>query len=546
MSTTIPPEPEKTKGLGAENTSESKAQNLTRQGGVVAGMTLLSRISGLMRDIVLSYLFGASAVADMFFVAFRIPNFFRRLFAEGAFSQAFVPVLMQYKAKGHKELTYFVAGLSGLFGIVLLGFVALGVVFASGLTALFAPGFIDQPEQFSATTELVRITFPYLGFISLTAFAGSLLNAHNQFALPAFTPVMLNLCLMIAAMLALTGWFNLQAVVIVAWGVMAAGIVQLGIQLPALSRMGLLVRPQISTRHEGVRKVGVLLIPAVLAASVGQINALVNTILASTLTSGSIAWLYYADRLLELPVGLVAVALGTVMLPHLSAMVARGDSDAFRGTISWGLSLGLMLALPAAVALYFFAQPLLAVLFMSLSGGAMTAFDIRMSSYALEMFAIALPGFVLVKVLSPAYFAHQDTRTPFHYAAIAVAVNLVVSLATFQTMGHTGLAMATAMSAWTQATLLYFGLHRKGHYRLDRKVTLVTMKTLFASTILGVGLLYSLPEAQVWLDMQSLPRIGWTIGVMFLGAGVYGLALLFLGMRPSDFKHQHVEADKQK
>ena len=191
MSTTIPPEPEKTTGLGAENTSESKAQNLTRQGGVVAGMTLLSRISGLMRDIVLSYLFGASAVADMFFVAFRIPNFFRRLFAEGAFSQAFVPVLMQYKAKGHKELTYFVAGLSGLFGIVLLGFVALGVVFASGLTALFAPGFIEQPEQFSATTELVRITFPYLGFISLTAFAGSLLNAHNQFALPAFTPVML-------------------------------------------------------------------------------------------------------------------------------------------------------------------------------------------------------------------------------------------------------------------------------------------------------------------------------------------------------------------
>ena len=162
------------------------------------------------------------------------------------------------------------------------------------------------------------------------------------------------------------------------------------------------------------------------------------------------------------------------------------------------------------------------------------------------MFAIALPGFVLVKVLSPAYFAHQDTRTPFHYAAIAVAVNLVVSLATFQTMGHTGLAMATAMSAWTQATLLYIGLHRKGHYRLDRKVTLVTMKTLFASAILGVGLLYFLPEAQVWLDMQSLPRIGWTIGVMFLGAGVYGLALLFLGMRPSDFKHQHVEADKQK
>jgi putative peptidoglycan lipid II flippase len=538
MSTKIPPEAEKSADSIAKNGCDSKPQNLTRQGGVVAGMTLLSRVTGLLRDIVLSYLFGASAVADMFFVAFRIPNFFRRLFAEGAFSQAFVPVLMQYKDKGHRELSYFLAGLLGLFGIVLIGCVALGVVFASGLTALFAPGFIDQPEQFSATTELVRITFPYLGFISLTAFAGSLLNAHNQFALPAFTPVMLNLCLMIAAMLALTGWFNVQPVVMVAWGVMAAGIVQLVIQVPTLSRMGLLVRPQISAKHPGVRRVGVLLIPAVLAASVGQINALVNTVLASTLTSGSIAWLYYADRLLELPVGLVAVALGTVMLPHLSAMVARGDTESFKATLSWGLSLGLMLALPAAVALYFFAQPLLAVLFMSFSGGAMTVLDIRMSSYALEMFAIALPGFVVVKVLSPAFFAHQDTRTPFHYAIVAVAVNLVASLATFQTMGHTGLAMATALSAWTHASLLYIGLQQKGFYRLDKKVALTAAKTILASAMLGVGLFLLLPDAQLWLDMQSLPRIGWTAVVMLLGVGGYALVLLLLGMRPSDFKHQ--------
>lgn len=538
MSTNIPPEAEKSSDFVAKNSSDTKPQNLTRQGSVVAGMTLLSRISGLFRDIVLSYMFGASAVADMFFVAFRIPNFFRRLFAEGAFSQAFVPVLMQYKSKGHNELTYFLAGLSGLFGLVLIGFVALGVIFASGLTALFAPGFIDQPEQFSATTELVRITFPYLGFISLTAFAGSLLNAHNQFALPAFTPVMLNLCLMIAAMLALTGWFNVQPVVMVAWGVMAAGIVQLGIQLPTLSRMGLLVRPQISTKHPGVRRVGVLLIPAVLAASVGQINALVNTALASTLTSGSIAWLYYADRLLELPVGLVAVALGTVMLPHLSAMVARGDEESFKATLSWGVSLGLMLALPAAVALYFFAQPLLAVLFMTFSGGAMTALDIRMSSYALEMFAIALPGFVVVKVLSPAFFAYQDTRTPFHYAIVAVAVNLAASLATFQTMGHTGLAMATALSAWTHASLLYMGLHQRGLYCLDGKVASTAAKTVVASSILGLGLFLLLPDGKVWLNMQSLPRIGWTAVVMFLSITVYAIVLLLLGTRPRDFKHQ--------
>ena len=346
MSTNIPPEAEKSADSASKNSGDTKPQNLTRQGGVVAGMTLLSRISGLLRDIVLSYLFGASAVADMFFVAFRIPNFFRRLFAEGAFSQAFVPVLMQYKAKGHNELTYFLAGLSGLFGIVLIGFVALGVVFASGLTALFAPGFIDQPEQFSATTELVRITFPYLGFISLTAFAGSLLNAHNQFALPAFTPVMLNLCLMIAAMLALTGWFNVQPVVVVAWGVMAAGIVQLGIQLPTLSRMGLLVRPQISAKHPGVRRVGVLLIPAVLAASVGQINALVNTVLASTLTSGSICLVILCGS----AVGIAGWACGSCLrYRDVAAFVGNGGAGR-RRIIQGNVKLGVGLRPDAGVA----------------------------------------------------------------------------------------------------------------------------------------------------------------------------------------------------
>ena len=219
-------------------------------------------------------------------------------------------------------------------------------------------------------------------------------------------------------------------------------------------------------------------------------------------------------------------------------MVARGDSESFKATLSWGLSLGLMLALPAAVALYFFAQPLLAVLFMSFSGGAMTALDILMSSYALEMFAIALPGFVVVKVLSPAYFAHQDTRTPFHYAVVAVAVNLAASLATFQTMGHTGLAMATALSAWTHAALLYMGLHRKELYRLDSKVALIGGKTILASSLLGAGLFFALPDGQLWLAMQPLPRIGWTAVVMFCSVAVYALVLLLLGMRPRDFKHQ--------
>ena len=530
-----------TKAEGHQS-SDAEQAPLNRRAGTVAGMTLLSRISGLVRDIALAYLFGASAAADLFFVAFRIPNFFRRLFAEGAFNQAFVPVLMEYKAKGQSELRLFLGQLSGVFALTLTLVVIAGLAFAGPLAALFAPGFIDQPTLFAQLTELVRITFPYLGLISLTAYAGALLNAHGRFALPAFTPVMLNVCLTLAALLGLMGHLQSPPIVILAWGVLVAGVLQCLIQLPSLARLHLLPKPVVATSHPGMKQVGHLLVPAIFSASVGQINALVNTMIASTLATGSIAWLYYADRLLELPVGLIAVALGTVMLPHLSRLVTEEDERGFLQTVNWGFGLGLMLGLPAAIALYLLAEPLLAFLYMSFAGSAMTAFDVEMAGQALQMFAIALPGFVLVKVLAPAFFAHQDTKTPFRFALAAVVVNLIGSLATFQSLGHVGLALATALSAWTHAGLLYVGLQRRGWIRFDATVVFVLLRTLLACVGLGAGLVLGMVwlngselTLQQWLALPGFDRSLRIILVCMVGLAGYALILLLLGVRPRHF-----------
>ncbi|MEQ9002168.1 MAG: murein biosynthesis integral membrane protein MurJ, partial [Pseudomonadales bacterium] len=338
--------------MGMSTATEPAAggpQNVSAQGTVVAGMTLISRISGFARDMVMSHFFGAGAQADAFFVAFRIPNFFRRLFAEGAFNQAFVPVLARYKDQQREQFLEFIAAVSGNLAVAVWSVVLLGVVFSPALVTVFAPGFWNAPEQFAMATAMLQITFPYLGFISLTAFAASLLNSHHRYAVPAFTPVLLNISL-IAAMLFTTDVFS-EPVYALAWGVFVAGLAQFALQLPALGRLGLLVRPRLSLAHPGVRQVGRLLLPAVFAASVSQINTLIDTILASTLMTGSISWLYYADRLMELPVGLVAVTLGTVLLPNLSRLASANDSDGFAATLEWGLRMGLLLGLPSAAAL---------------------------------------------------------------------------------------------------------------------------------------------------------------------------------------------------
>ena len=522
-----------------EATGEAGAPSLASQGAVVSGMTMLSRISGLIRDVFFAYLLGASQFADMFLVAFRIPNFFRRMFAEGAFNQAFVPVMTRYRLQGQAALLTFLSPLVGLFSTSLVLFVSLGLVFVDELTFIFAFGFADHPGRLEQTADLVVLTLPYLAFISLTAYAGALLNAHGRFAVPAFTPVLLNLVLICAALASLSGSLGLLHVEVLAWGVLVAGLVQFLFQLPSLGRLGLIVRPNLDYRHPGIGRLGKLLLPALFASSVSQINALISTMLASTLITGSISWLYYADRLLELPIGLVAIALSTVMLPHLSRLAATSNNSAFKQTLGWGINLGFMLGLPAAAALYLLAEGLIATLFLTIGGSAMTVHDARMASYALELFAVALPGFVLVRVLSPAFYAHEDTQTPFRYAAVAVLANIVAALATFSWFGHVGLAWATAISAWVNVVLLYRGLTQRGWFSLDASLWRLFWRVVVASSVLVLALLtWAVPLP--WFDMSGLERV--VTMTIVAGGGVlgYGLLLFVLGVRRADLRHDSV------
>ena len=519
----------------AELEEEGSSQKVARQGFIVSFMTFSSRVSGLMRDIALSYIFGASAMADVFFVAFRIPNFFRRLFAEGAFNQAFIPVMVEFKAKGREELRIFLSSVSGLFGALLIIFVFLGVIGSDFLVIVFAPGFLSDPGKLAQTSDLVRIMFPYIGFISLTAYVGGVLNAHDRFAVPAITPVLLNLCLIIASLLWVWKVFDGLAVVVLAWAVLLAGLAQLAFQIPSLVFLGLLVKPKFNYRHSGVKEMGFLIVPAIFASSVGQINALVNTVIASNLVEGSISWLYYADRLLELPVGMVAVALSTVMLPHLSRQSSSGSGDSFNSLMNWGILMGIGLGLPAGIGLYILAVPLVSVIFMSFEEGAMTYHDVRMAGLALEMFAIALPGFVLVRVLSSGFFAKKNTKQPFRYAASAVAVNLMVSLATFKALGHIGLALATALSAWTNVFLLYFGSRRHKIAEIN-VLTPQLVKLYLLCLLIALGLGTWSPDESIWLAQEPLARLAKLLIAILAVLGLYLIALLGLGFRGRDLR----------
>lgn len=512
---------------------DSGKHNVAAQGTVVASMTMLSRISGFVRDMVLANFFGASAVADAFFVAFKIPNFFRRLFAEGAFNQAFVPVLARFREESRAEMITFIRVMSGNLGLTMLAVVVLGILIAPGLVMVFAPGFWSRPDQFALARDMVQITFPYLGFISLTAFAGAILNSMHRYAVPAFTPVLLNLSL-IGAMLLASRAFE-QPVFALAWGVLFAGIAQFLFQLPALRSLGLLSAPTVSFRHEGARRVGKLLIPAVFAASVNQINALIDTMLASTLMTGSISWLYYSDRLLELPVGLVAVTLSTVLLPNLSRLAAEANIDGFRQTLDWGFRVGIFFGVPAALALYLLALPLISSLFLH---GATTPLDARMAALSLQAFAVGLMPLVLVKVLAPAYFAQENTATPFKIGVVSVGVNVVLNLALFKLMGHVGLALATSVAACVNAYLLWRGLHRAGRFRLSALSWWSLGRCLVASAAMVAALIWVMPPETLWLEERLIDR-GWRLLVIVsVGGAVYGAVVLSLGGRIAHLTHR--------
>ncbi len=431
---------------------------LLRSGVIVSAMTMLSRVLGLVRDVVIAALLGAGSGADAFFVAFKIPNFMRRLFAEGAFNQAFVPVLSEYATRrSREEVRELLDAVSGSLTVVLALITAAAMLLAPWLAWLFAPGFGRDPEKLALTADMLQLTFPYLLLISLTAFSGSVLNTWNRFAVPAFTPVLLNLSL-IGAALWLTPLMETPSLAL-AWGVLIAGAAQLAFQVPFLLRLGLLPKPWPNFRHDGVRRILKLMTPALFGVSVSQINLLLDTVLASLLAAGSVSWLYYSDRLVELPLGVFGIAIGTVILPALSKRHAEKSQEHFAKMLDWALRAVLLVGLPAALALAVLAEPLLISLFHY---GAMTEHDIAMAAMSLRAYALGLIAFMLIKIWAPGYFARQDTATPVKIGIIAMIANMGLNLIFIVPLAHAGLALATALSAFLNAGLLARGLRRQG------------------------------------------------------------------------------------
>lgn len=509
---------------------------LFRSTSLVSGMTLLSRILGLVRDVVLARYFGASLVMDAFLVANRIPNMLRRFFAEGAFSQGFIPVMSRYRERhGHDEAREFVDAVAGTFGIVLFVVTLIGVVAAPILVLIVAPGFIGDGGDFDLATLMLRFTFPYLFFVSLTAFAGGILNTYGRFAIPAFTPVILNVVLIAAAVLVSPRLE--QPGMALAYAVFVAGVVQLGFQFPFLKRIGTLPRPRWRPAHEGVRRAVKLMIPAIFGSSVAQINVLLGGIIASMLGVGSISYLYYSDRLMEFPLGLFGIALATVTLPYLSRLWANNDRDDFSRTIDWSLRLAMLVSVPAAIGLYILAEPLIATIFFR---GEFDANDVHMTALALRAYALGLVGFSAVKILAPAFFAREDTRTPVRIALVALAVNLVLSvvLAWYLTETgfsgpHAGLAAATSVAAVLNALLLYRGLRRDNALRhLPGWGALIAQ---IGAANAGMWWLLDRLERPVdwWLAATLGDRAGWLLVNVAGGALVYAVVLLALGLRPS-------------
>jgi len=508
---------------------------LLKSTAVVGVMTLLSRVLGLLRDMVFANVFGAGSGTDAFFVAFKIPNFLRRLFAEGAFSQAFVPVLAEVKTqRGLAEVRRLVADVSGALGAVLLLLTAVALLAAPGLVTLFAPGFLDEPGKFALTTEMLRITFPYLLFISLTALAGGILNTYGRFAVPAFTPVWLNVCMIAAAWWAAPLFAT--PIVALAWGVFVAGAVQLLFQLPFLARLGLLPRPRWGWHDPDVKRILKLMLPAIFGSSVVQINLLLDTVIASFLVSGSVSWLYYSDRLVEFPLGVFGIALATVILPSLSQKHAAADPEAFARTLDWALRWVVLVGTAATVGLILLAGPLLTTLFQH---GEFGPHDVRMATLSLMAFGAGLPAFILVKVLAPGFYARQDTRTPVRIGIYAMVANMALNLGLVVPMvlagwegPHAGLALATALSAWLNAGLLFHHLRRDGVYHAQPGWGRLVGQVAAAALVMGVLLWWGLGDLAHWSAMNSTQRVGELLLWVPAGAAVYFAALLLLGVRP--------------
>ncbi len=502
-------------------------------------MTLVSRVLGLVRDVVVANLMGAGAAADVFFLANKIPNFLRRLFAEGAFAQAFVPVLTEYQQKeSESAVRELIARVSGTLGVIVTLVTLVGVIASPVLAALFGTGWFvawlggePEGEKFLLAALMLKITFPYLWFITFTALAGAILNTLGRFAVAAFTPVFLNVAIIGCAL-----WLSPQLArpeLGLAWGVFLGGLIQFLFQIPFLLQTNTLVRPRWGWHHPGVTKIRTLMIPAMFGVSVSQINLLFDTFIASFLMTGSISWLYYSDRLLEFPLGLFGIAIATVILPALSRRHAADDPTRFATTMDWGVRSVLLVGIPAMLGLMVLAQPMLMVLFMR---GEFTVGDTQMAAMSLLAYASGLLSFMLVKVLAPGYFARQDTKTPVRYGIIAMVANMGFNLLLAIPFGYVGLALATSASATLNALLLYRGLNRQGVFSLSRTSLGLIARMALAGAAMAALLLWLCPEQAQWLSWSLLERISHLFGLIGLGAVTYLLALGLLGIRPRHLK----------
>jgi putative peptidoglycan lipid II flippase len=508
--------------------------SLLRALATVSSMTFISRILGFVRDLVIARAFGAGFATDAFFVAFKLPNLLRRLFAEGAFSQAFVPMLAEYKnRRGEQEARLLVDRVAAVLALALFVVALIGVLAAPLIIYVTAPGFAATPDKFGLTVDLLRITFPYIFFISLTALAGGILNTYSRFSVPAITPVLLNLSFIGFALWG-APYFD-PPVTALAWAVFVGGVAQLALQVPFLARLGLLPRFRLDFRDEGVRRILRQMGPAVFGVSIGQVSLVINMIFASFLVTGSVSWLYYADRLMEFPIGLLGVALGTILLPSLSRHYADRSPQEYSGLLDWGLRLTLLLAAPAAAALALLAVPLVATLFHY---GAFDAADVFATRRAVLAYSLGLIGLVMVKVLAPGFYARQDIRTPVKIAIVTLALTQVMNFAFIWPLQHAGLALAIGLGACINAALLLRGLLRRDIYRPQPGWPVFLLKLAIAVYIMGAMLWLASGADASWLAMGAATRAVNLTGVVLLGAASYFMVLWLLGFRLADFSRR--------
>jgi putative peptidoglycan lipid II flippase len=488
-------------------------------------------VLGFVRDAVIAKVFGAGLYTDAFFVAFRLPNLLRRVFAEGAFSQAFVPILAEYKSKSSEaEAHELVDHVASLLAVALFVVTLIGTLAAPFIIYATAPGFSASPHKFAVTVALLRITFPYIAFISLASLAGSILNTYGRFAIPAFTPTLLNVSFIVFA-LWLAPYFD-PPVMALAWAVLVGGVLQLGFQLPYLRQVGMFPRPRRLFKHPGVARVMRQMGPAIFGVSVGQISLLINTIFASYLTTGSVSWLYYADRLMEFPTGVLGVALGTILLPSLSKSYADNAAAEYSKLLDWGLRLTLLLALPSALALAILAVPLIATLFQH---GAFGSHDVIMTGQALIAYSVGLVGLIVVKVLAPGFYARQDIRTPVKIGIVTLVVTQAMNLLFVYPLAHAGLALAIGLGACVNAGMLFYKLRSKAVFQPRPGWSEFMLKVGAALIIMGVVLWFASGTRQSWLEASVWVRVVRLTAIVIAGAGAYFGVLWCCGIRLEQF-----------